>query len=166
MQTEVHRLSVCWRRNKQKLSVCKRSKWTCPSMLFCYDQRRQTVQLTHCFIILSIYELGKGKYSQNRLLGVEKLRHQTLPILKFSTVSFISNSFFKSFYALNVHSIRICHFYHECGYQINKHIPNLVFHILNIFLVSYLLVIPLLVFYWSAAQQKDVSGNKHYTSQR
>ncbi len=29
MQTEVCRLSVCWWRNKQKLSICKRTKRTC-----------------------------------------------------------------------------------------------------------------------------------------
>jgi hypothetical protein len=36
MQTEICRLSVSWRRNKQKLSVCKRTKQTkrtCLSML-------------------------------------------------------------------------------------------------------------------------------------
>jgi hypothetical protein len=36
MQTEVCRLSVWWRRNKRKLSVCKRNKQTkrtCPSMV-------------------------------------------------------------------------------------------------------------------------------------
>jgi hypothetical protein len=32
MQTEVCRLSVCWRRNKRKLSICEQTKWTCLSM--------------------------------------------------------------------------------------------------------------------------------------
>jgi hypothetical protein len=35
VQTEVFRLSVCWRRNKQKLSVCKRTKRTFLSMPVC-----------------------------------------------------------------------------------------------------------------------------------
>ncbi len=30
LQTEVCGLSVCWRRNKRKLSVCKETKRTCP----------------------------------------------------------------------------------------------------------------------------------------
>jgi hypothetical protein len=31
VQTKVRRSSVCWRRNKRKLSVCKRTERTCPS---------------------------------------------------------------------------------------------------------------------------------------
>jgi hypothetical protein len=32
LQTELWRLSLRWRRNKRKLSICKRNKRTCPSM--------------------------------------------------------------------------------------------------------------------------------------
>ncbi len=32
MQMEVCRLSICWQRNKWKLSICKRTKRTCPPM--------------------------------------------------------------------------------------------------------------------------------------
>jgi hypothetical protein len=46
VQTEVCRLSVCWRRNKQKVSVCKKTKRIFLSMPFC-----MCMSMVHMFIV-------------------------------------------------------------------------------------------------------------------
>ncbi len=79
---EVYLLSVCWRRNKWKLSVCKRTKWTqqtCPSMIF--TLHFLAVQQGFVFICGTLIPCcrsvcpGKETKEQKATLSVRKCKH-------------------------------------------------------------------------------------------
>jgi hypothetical protein len=49
VQIEICRLSICWRRNKRKLSVCKRTRWTKRTCLSIYI--RMNCQMVNRFTL-------------------------------------------------------------------------------------------------------------------